>query len=91
MGDAQGKLPPGAGPSLVNDDFGDVWGVFVAIYGSEYTHRELKEFAKMLRKELLLVTDVAKIDFWGAQSEAVYVEPNRERTDGAGDPAPSAG
>ena len=79
VGDAQGKLPPGAGPSLVNDDFGDVWGVFVAIYGSEYTHRELKEFAKMLRKELLLVTDVSKIDFWGAQTEAVYVEPNRER------------
>jgi len=79
VNDAQGNLPPGAGPSLVNDDFGDVWGVFVAIYGSEYTHRELKEFAKMLRKELLLVTDVAKIDFWGARTEAVYVEPSRER------------
>ena len=25
VGDAQGELPPGAGPSLVNDDFGDVF------------------------------------------------------------------
>jgi multidrug efflux pump subunit AcrB len=79
VNDARGELPPGAGPSVVNDDFGDVWGVFVALYGAEYSHRELKEFAKMLRKELLLVSDVAKIDFWGAQTEAVYVEPNRER------------
>jgi multidrug efflux pump subunit AcrB len=79
VGDIQGELPPGAGPSVVNDDFGDVWGVFVAIYGPEYSDAELKEHAKMLRKDLLLVDDVAKIDFWGARTEAVYVEQNRER------------
>jgi len=77
--DAQGSLPPGAGPSVVNDDFGDVWGVFIAIYGPEYSHAELKEFAKLLRRELLLVGDVAKVDFWGALTEAVYVQPDRDR------------
>jgi multidrug efflux pump subunit AcrB len=79
VGDIQGQLPPGAGPSLVVDDFGDVWGVFVAVYGPEYSAAELKEFAKFLRRELLLVEDVAKIDFWGARTEAVYVEPLRDR------------
>ena len=39
VGDVQGQLPPGAGPSVVNDDFGDVWGVFIAIYGDDYTRR----------------------------------------------------
>jgi len=77
--DAQGSLPPGAGPSVVNDDFGDVWGVFIAIYGPEYSHAELREYAKLLRRELLLVEDVAKVDFWGELSEAVYVEPDRDR------------
>jgi len=79
VGDMQGNLPPGAGPSLVLDDYGDVWGIFVAIFGPEYSHAELREFAKLLRRELLLVQDVAKIDFWGDQKEAVYVEPLRDR------------
>ncbi len=79
VGDVQAQLPPGAGPSLVMDDYGDVWGVFVAIYGPEYSQAELRETAKLLRRELLLVPDVAKIDFWGARQEVVYVEPNRDR------------
>ena len=29
VNDAQRSLPPGAGPSLVNDDFGDVYGIFL--------------------------------------------------------------
>lgn len=79
VGDVQGKLPPGAGPSIVNDDYGDVWGIFIAIYGDEYSYAELKDVAKLLRRELLLVQDVAKVEFWGDRSEAVYVVPNRDR------------
>jgi multidrug efflux pump subunit AcrB len=62
VGDAQRGLPPGAGPSLVVDDYGDVFGVFIAIYGDEYSYAELKDVVDMLRKELLLVDDVAKIN-----------------------------
>ena len=79
VSDVQGQLPPGAGPSIVNDDYGDVFGVFVAIYGDEYSSAELKEYAKFLRRELLLVPDVSKITLWGERTEAVYVEPNRDR------------
>ena len=79
VSDAQGNLPPGAGPSIVVDDFGDVYGIFVAIYGPEFSESELKEFAKAVRRELLLVQDVAKVEFWGERTEAIYIEPNRER------------
>ncbi|MCP5060034.1 MAG: efflux RND transporter permease subunit [bacterium] len=79
VGDAQRNLPPGAGPSLVIDDFGDVYGVFVAVYGPEYNYAELKDFVELLRRELLLVQDVAKIELWGERTEAIYVEPSRER------------
>ena len=79
VGDMQDQLPPGAGPSEVNDDYGDVWGVFVAIYGSEYSYAELKETVKMLRRELSLVQDVAKVELWGERVEAVYVVPDRDR------------
>jgi multidrug efflux pump subunit AcrB len=79
VGDVQGKLPPGVRSSIVNDDYGDVWGIFLAIYGDEYSYAELKEVAKLLRRELLLVKDVAKVEFWGSRDEAVYVVPNRDR------------
>ncbi len=79
VGDVQGDLPPGAGPSIVQDDYGDVWGIFLAIHGDEYTFAELKSVAKLLRRELLLVPDVAKVEFWGDRKEAVYVIPNRDR------------
>ena len=79
VGDAQVNLPPGAGPSIVNDDFGDVFGVFVALYGEEYSYAELYEVAKFLRREFLLVQDVAKVDIFGDQSEVVWVELDRDR------------
>ena len=78
VGDAQRGLPPGAGPSIVVDDFGDVFGVFIAIYGDEYNYAELKDVVDMLRKELLLVDDVAKINTFGERREAIYIELNRD-------------
>ncbi|WP_370980042.1 efflux RND transporter permease subunit [Agaribacterium sp. ZY112] len=79
VGDAQGELPPGAVSSMVIDDYGDVYGVFVAIYGDEYSYAELKKVVDMLRKELLLVQDVAKIETFGEREEVMYVELDRER------------
>jgi multidrug efflux pump subunit AcrB len=77
--DWQRKLPPGAGPSLVNDDFGDVYGVYVALTGEGYTYRELYEYAKFLQRELLQVQDVKRIILFGAQLEAIYIEMRREK------------
>jgi multidrug efflux pump subunit AcrB len=86
VNDAQSSLPPGAGPSIVVDDFGDVFGVFVAIYGEEYSYAELYDVAKLLRRELLLVDDVAKVDIFGELPEVVLVELDRERMAQAGIP-----
>jgi len=86
IGDAQAELPPGAGPSLVVDDYGDVFGVFVAIYGDEYSYAELKTFVDLLRRELLLVKDVAKIETYGERVEAIYVELDRDRMSQLGIP-----
>ncbi|VGO12900.1 Cobalt-zinc-cadmium resistance protein CzcA [Pontiella desulfatans] len=79
IGDMQGQLPPGAGPSIVNDDFGDVYGVFFALTGGDYSYAELKEYAEDLKTELLHCDDVAKIAFWGLQQEVIYVEFDRAR------------
>ncbi len=79
VNDNQRNLPPGAGPSIVNDDFGDVYGVFVALTGEGYTNPELYELAKYLRRELLTVQDVKKIAFYGVQQEVIYIEMLREK------------
>ncbi|MEH6626403.1 MAG: efflux RND transporter permease subunit [Motiliproteus sp.] len=77
--DAQTSLPPGAGPSVVNDDFGDVYGILFAITGDGYSYQEIKDHADFVKRELLLVDDVAKIAFWGDQQEAIYVEFSRSK------------
>ncbi len=79
VNDAQSNLPPGAGPSLVYDDFGDVYGVFYAVYGDGYSYAELKEYVDLLRRELLLCDDVGKITIYGERPEVVYVEISRAR------------
>ena len=79
VGDAQRRLPPGAGPSIVIDDFGDVFGIFYALTGPDYTDAQLYETAKLLRRELLLVRDVKKIEFFGHQQEVIYIELARDR------------
>jgi len=79
VNDAQSKLPPGAQTSVVNDDFGDVFGVFLAVYGDGFTYAELKDHADMLRRELLLCKDVAKVSQYGDQQETVYVEISRQK------------
>ncbi len=79
VNDARNQLPPGAGPSFVNDDFGDVYGIFVAITGDGYSYAELKEYAKLVQRELLMVQDVKKIEMYGVQPEAIYVKMSRQK------------
>jgi len=74
VNDVAPELPPGVLPSIVNDDYGDVYGIFYAITGEGYSYPELKQIAKDLRKQLILVPNVAKISIAGDQQEEVYIE-----------------
>jgi multidrug efflux pump subunit AcrB len=79
VNDYQGQLARGAGPANVNDDFGDVYGVYAAITGEGYTDKELYEYAKFLQRELLHAEDVKRIDLYGVRPEVIYVEMRREK------------
>ena len=86
VNDASSSLPSGAGAPLVVDDFGDVYGMYFVVYGDGYSMAELKRHAKMLRRELLLCDDVAKIDMKGDVDEVVYFEISRARLASLGIP-----
>ncbi len=84
VNDAQRNLPPGAGPSIVIDNFGDVYGVLFALTGPDFSMAELYETAKMLQRELLLVDDVKKVELSGVQTEVIYIEMQRDRMSSLG-------
>ena len=77
--DVTPDLPPGAGPPIVYDDFGDVFGVYMALTGEGFTFAEMKDVAELLKRELLTVKDVKKVTFFGEQTEAIYVEMSRAK------------
>ncbi|CAA6821266.1 MAG: Acriflavin resistance protein [uncultured Sulfurovum sp.] len=77
-------LPPRASMPIINDDFGDVYGVLFAISGEEYSYDELKDYVDFLKKELILVEGVGKIDTFGEQQRAIVIEFNQEQLSALG-------
>lgn len=73
VNDVQSKLPEGAGPSVVNDDFGDVLAVFYGLTGSGHSYRELEDEAKLIKNEILKVKDVAKVEIYGTQTPTIDI------------------
>jgi len=84
VNDAQSRLPPGVQPSVVNDDFGDVYGLYYLVTGDGYSSAELYKYIRSLRTDLLSVEDVGKVQPLGMQQEAIYVEISRERANALG-------
>jgi len=80
INDVQPRLPPSVrGKSIVVDDFGDVYGVFLAITGEGFSYPELRRYAEFLRRELLRVPNVKKVELFGQQQEVVFLEISRHR------------
>lgn len=73
VNDVQNKLPAGAGTSIVNDDFGDVLGVFYGLTGNGRTYRELEDKAQTIKNELLKIKDVAKVEIYGVQTPTIDI------------------
>jgi len=61
----------------VIDDFGDVYGIYLALTGEGYTYRDLKDVADELKKQLVLVDGVRKVVIGGVQREVAYIEISR--------------
>jgi multidrug efflux pump subunit AcrB len=80
INDVQPQLPPSVrGRSMVVDNFGDVFGIFLAISGDGYSFPELRRYAEFLRRELLLVQDVKSVELFAAQEEVAFLEISRQR------------
>jgi len=72
--EAAGRLPPGTGVPLVEDDFGDVYGIMYAVHAPDYSPAEIRDMSRYITKRLKNVPDVAKVQTAGELYEAMYVE-----------------
>lgn len=79
IGDIQQTLPAGVRGPFFNDEFGDVYGTIYALSADGFNYKELREYADLVRQELLRVPAVAKVSLIGLQDEKVYIEFNQAR------------
>ena len=76
--EAQLRLPPTAGTPIVEDDFGDVFGMFYAVSAGGQSPRQIKQLSKSISNHLLSLDGVGKIQLMGLPNEAVFLEMNHD-------------
>jgi multidrug efflux pump subunit AcrB len=74
VNDARASLPDNTQPPTVIDDYGDVFGLFYAMKAPGYSDLEIIEIAKSLRRELLTVPGVAKVETAGEPKPEIHIE-----------------
>ncbi|MGR5323864.1 efflux RND transporter permease subunit VmeI [Vibrio sp. DNB22_17_1] len=84
VNDLQGTLPPGVNTPQVIDDFGDVYGILLAVTGDGYSYKELLDYVDYLRRELELVDGVSKVSVSGEQQEQVFIEISMKKLSSIG-------
>jgi len=73
------ELPEGVRGPIVNSDFGDTVAVLMAVRGSGYGYRELKDYATRIEDELRAIRAVSKIKRYGEQKEQIVITSTLER------------
>jgi multidrug efflux pump len=82
--DVEGDLPDGVIGPMVNDEFGDVYGILLSVVAEGYSYPELREIGDEIRDEILRIPDVAKVEILGNQEERVFVEFDNAALSAAG-------
>src|SRR5208337_4549244 len=79
LSDIKLDLPEGVVGPIFNDEFGDVTGLLYAVKGDGIGQAELSDVAEDIKRRLLKVPMVKKVDIYGKQDKKVYVEFSNER------------
>jgi len=73
------ELPEGVIGPIFNDEYGDVTGLLYAVKSDGVSHAEVSDVAEDIKRRLLKVPMVKKIDIYGKQAKKVYVEFSHQR------------
>ena len=68
----QQQLPVGAGPIAVNDDFGDVYGLYYGLAADEgFAWQDLRDWAQEIKRRVVTVAGVEKVVLFGEQKPVI--------------------
>ena len=73
------ELPAGVIGPIFNDEYGDVAALLYAVKGDGIGQAELSDMAENIKRRLLKVPMVKKVDIYGKQAKKVYIEFSHER------------
>ena len=74
VADAARGLPDGVRQPMVDDQFGDVFGLYYAVTADGLSDAEIHDLATFMRREVLAVDGVADVVVTGLPEEAIFVD-----------------
>lgn len=79
VSNVQASLPEGAQVVSVADDFGDVYGMFYALTGDGMGDRRLSDYAEWIKREVLAIDGVSRVEIYGRRSECITLHLREDR------------
>ncbi len=79
MTDVMQELPEGTIGPFVNDEFGDVSVVLVALTAKGFTMAEMRDVARDMQDDFYTIPGIRKVELHGVQSERVFLEISNAR------------
>ncbi|WP_448568026.1 efflux RND transporter permease subunit [Thalassotalea ganghwensis] len=76
---AHGKMPQGTAPPFVNDEFGDVSVITLALTADGFDMGQMYDVAQHIRDTLYAVEGTKKIEIMGNHAERIYVEVSNSK------------
>jgi multidrug efflux pump subunit AcrB len=84
VNDVKLSLPLGTLPPIVLDDYGSVYGMFLAVTSDGYSYSELKKYTEYITKELNSISGINQVAEFGKVSDAIEVIIDREKLNAMG-------
>lgn len=79
VSDCAATLPPGAQTPMVQEDFSNVYGLFYAMTAEGFPPREMEDYAQLIRRSILDLDGVDKVQLYGVPTEVINISLNRDR------------
>ena len=82
--DIKNELPSGVYGPYFDDRFDDVYGTVYALTGDGFDYEYLRREAENLRRKLLQISTVQRVELLGEQTEKIYIEFERSKLESLG-------
>ena len=76
---AEAAFPSGVMAPEVKDDFGYVYGMFYALTGDGMTDRELSDYAELIKREVIEIDGVERVELYGKRPECINISLLQDR------------